>query len=88
LFITKTQKYILMSRKHKVELIKTPSFEAIDNMADLIYKDLQGAIQLEVIRTNVSKVLLTDGASIFVELYNTAITSKNYVAFTKNLKIY
>lgn len=77
-----------MSRKHKVELIKTPSFEAIDNMADLIHKDLNGKLELDVIRTNVSKVLLTDGASIFVELYNTAISSKNYVAFTKNLKIY
>jgi hypothetical protein len=76
-----------MSRKHKVELIKTPSFEAIDNMADLIHKDLNGKLELEVIRTNVSKVLLNDGASIFVELYNTAISSKNYVAFTKNLKI-
>jgi hypothetical protein len=77
-----------MSRKHKVELIKTPSFEAIDNMADLIHKDLNGKLELDVIRTNVSKVLLTDGASIFVELYNTAISSKNYVAFTKNLKIH
>lgn len=83
----KTQKYIPMSQKHKLELIKTPSFEAIDNMADLIHKDLNGKIELEVIKTNVSKVLLTDGASIFVELYNTAITTKNYVAFTKNLKI-
>jgi hypothetical protein len=76
-----------MSRKHKVELIKTPSFEAIDNMADLIHKDLNGKLELDVIRTNVSKVLLTDGASIFVELYNTAIATKNYVAFTKNLKL-
>jgi hypothetical protein len=77
-----------MSRKHKVELIKTPSFEAIDNMADLIHKDLNGKLELEVIRTNVSKVLLNDGASVFVSLYNFAISSKNYVAFTKNLKIY
>jgi hypothetical protein len=76
-----------MSRKHKVELIKTPSFEAIDNMADLIHKDLNGKCELELIKTNVSKVLLNDGASIFVELYNTAIASKNYVAFTKNLKL-
>lgn len=83
----KTQNFIAMSRNHKVELIKTPSFEAIDNMADLIHKDLNSKIELDVIRTNVSKVLLTDGASIFVELYNTAIATKNYVAFTRNLKI-
>jgi hypothetical protein len=76
-----------MSRKHKVELIKTPSFEAIDNMSDLIHKDLNGKLELEVIRTNVSKVLLTDGASVFVELYNTSLTSKNYNAFTENLKL-
>lgn len=76
-----------MSRKHKVELIKTPSFEAIDNMADLIHKDLNGKLELEVIRTNVSKVLLTLGANNFVALYNFAITSKNYTAFTKNLKL-
>ena len=76
-----------MSRKHKVELIKTPSFEAIDNMADLIHKDIKGKCELDVIRTNVSKVLLNQGANNFVALYNFAITSKVYTAFTKNLKL-
>jgi len=76
-----------MSRKIKLELIKTPSFEAIDNMADLIHKDLNGKIELEVIKTNVSKVLLNQGANNFVSLYNFAITSKVYTAFTENLKL-
>jgi hypothetical protein len=76
-----------MSRNHKVELIKTPSFEAIDNMADLIYKDISGKCELDVIRTNVSKVLLNQGANNFVALYNFAITSKVYTAFTENLKL-
>jgi len=76
-----------MSRKIKLKLIKTPSFEAIDNMADLIHKDLNGKIELEVIKTNVSKVLLNQGANNFVALYNFAITSKVYTAFTENLKL-
>lgn len=70
-----------------IELIKTPSFQAIDNISDLIYKDLQGACELEKIRTSVSKILLTQGANIFVALYNFAIASKNYSAFTQNLKL-
>lgn len=76
-----------MSRKHKVELIKTPSFVAIDNISDLIYKDLQGACELEKIRTSVSKILLTQGANNFVALYNFAVASKNYTAFIQNLKL-
>ena len=70
-----------------IELIKTPSFQAMDNISDLIYKDLQGACELEKIRTSVSKILLTQGANIFVALYNFAIASKNYSAFTQNLKL-
>jgi hypothetical protein len=71
--------------KNKLELIKTPSFDAIDNISDLIYKDLNGKLKLEVIKTNVSKVLLRKGANNFVSLYNFAIASKVYTAFTENL---
>ena len=76
-----------IKNKSKLELIKTPSFEAMDNISDLIYKDLQGACELEKIRTSVSKILLTQGANNFVALYNFAIASKNYTAFIQNLKI-
>lgn len=69
----------------KTETIKTPSFEAIDNISNLIHKSLKGAVELEAIKNNVSKVLVKQGSSNFVALYNTAIITKNYTAFTENL---
>lgn len=73
--------------KNKLELIKTPSFVAIDNISELIQKDLNGKVELEIIRTNVSNILVKQGSSNFVALYNFAIASKNYTAFIQNLKI-
>lgn len=71
----------------KSKTIKTPSLEAIDNISNLIYNSFQGALELETIKTNVSKVLLKGGSSNFVTLYNIAITDKDYSAFTENLNI-
>ena len=68
-----------------MEKIKTPSFEAIDNISNLIYNALQGCASSESIKNSVSKKLVTDGSKIFVENYNLAIASKNYAYFTKNL---
>jgi hypothetical protein len=69
------------------EIIKTPSFEAIDNISGLIHNSLKGSVELEIIKNNVSKVLLRLGSSNFVALYNMAIASKNYTAFIENLNI-
>lgn len=69
------------------ETIKTPSFEAIDNISNLIYNSFQGALELELIKTKVSTILLTQGSTNFVSLYNFAIASKDYSAFTQNLNI-
>jgi hypothetical protein len=52
----------------KTETIKTPSFEAIDNISNLIHKSLKGAVELEAIKNNVSKVLVKQGSSNFVAL--------------------
>jgi hypothetical protein len=69
------------------EIIKTPSFMAIDNMSSLIYNKFQEAVELEAIKTNVSRLLMNQGSSSFVSLYNKAITTKDYSAFTENLNI-
>ena len=71
----------------KTETIKTHSFDAIDNISNLIHKSLKGEVELEAIKNNVSKVLVKQGSSNFVALYNTAIITKNYTAFTENLNI-
>jgi hypothetical protein len=66
--------------------IKTPSFEAIDNLSNLIFKHLNEKVELQQIKRNVSHILFSEGATNFVLLYNIATASKNYGAFTKNLK--
>ena len=69
-----------------MKTIKIPSFEAIDNMAILIYRSLFEKVELETIKTSVSKTLVKLGSKSFVSNYNDAISSKNYDYFTQNLK--
>jgi hypothetical protein len=69
-----------------MKTIKIPSFEAIDNMAILIYRSLSEKIELEAIKNSVSQALVKLGSKSFVANYNDAIASKNYDYFTQNLK--
>lgn len=64
-----------------MELIKTPSFEAIDNMAELIFNQLKGKTEIDKIKTSVSSKLVKLGSKTFVEEYNKAIKSKDYSKF-------
>ena len=69
-----------------MELIKTPSFEAIDNLTVLIYRDLFGQVELETIKNSVSTTLVKLGSKNFVSNYNDAIRYKKYNYFTQYLK--
>lgn len=69
-----------------MNLIKTPSFEAIDNIAILIFKSLSEKVELEVIKTSVSQILVKAGSKSFVSNYNYSILSKKYDYFTQNIK--
>ena len=69
-----------------MKTIKIPSFEAIDNMAILIYKSLCEKVELQTIKTSVSNTLVKLGSKSFVLNYNEAIASKKYDYFTQNLK--
>lgn len=64
-----------------MELIKTPSFVAIDNMAELIFNQLKGKTEIDKIKTSVSSKLVKLGSKTFVEEYNKAIKSKDYSKF-------
>lgn len=70
-----------------MELIKTPSFVAIDNISELIEKELKGKFEYEKIRTSVAQFLLKKGANNFVKLYNLSITQKTCKEFITNLNL-
>jgi hypothetical protein len=65
-----------------MELIKTPSFNAMDNLLEVLLhnnKDLTS----EQIRKKITTYLLLHGSKKFVELYNDVAKNKNYTkAFT------
>ena len=69
-----------------MKTIKIPSFEAIDNLTVLIYRDLFGQVELETIKNSVSRTLVNLGSKSFVSNYNDAIRSKRYDYFTQYLK--
>lgn len=66
--------------------IKISSFEAIDNMAKLIYDSFKGGSPIKSIKRSVSQTLVKLGSKDFVSNYNEAIVSKNYDYFTQFLK--
>lgn len=65
-----------------MELIKTPSFNAMDNLSDVLVKNSED-LSFEQIRTKIGTYLLLSGSKKFVELYNDVAKNKNYTkAFT------
>ena len=65
-----------------MELIKTPSFNAMENLADVLSQNNKN-FPFEQIYNKLGKYLVSSGSKNFVELYNDVAKNKNYVkAFT------
>jgi hypothetical protein len=65
-----------------MELIKTPSFNAMDNLSDILCKNNKD-LSFEQIHKKLGTYLLLSGSKKFVELYNDVAKNKNYTkAFT------
>lgn len=65
-----------------MEFIKTPSFNAIDDLSDVLAKNNKD-LSFEQIQKKVGTYLLFSGSKKFVELYNDVAKNKNYTkAFT------
>jgi hypothetical protein len=65
-----------------MELIKTPSFNAMENLSDVLSKNNKN-FSFEHIYNKVGKYLIKSGSKKFVELYNDVAKNKNYAqAFT------
>jgi len=65
-----------------MEFIKTPSFNAMDNLSDILAKNTKG-FSSEQINQKLGTYLLLSGSKKFVELYNDVAKNKNYTkAFT------
>jgi hypothetical protein len=65
-----------------MELIKTPSFNAMDNLSEVLSKNNKN-ITVEQLHKKVADYLVKSGSKKFVELYNDVAKNKNYKqAFT------
>jgi len=65
-----------------MEQIKTPSFNAMDNLSDVLAKNNK-SLSFEEIHKKLGTYLLLSGSKKFVELYNDVVKNKNYTkAFT------
>jgi hypothetical protein len=60
-----------------MELIKTPSFNAIDNLSEVLSKNNKN-ITVEQLNKKVADYLVKSGSKKFVELYNDVAKNKNY----------
>ena len=71
-----------MNTLNKMELIKTPSFNAMENLADVLSQNNKN-FPIEQIYNKLGKYLVSSGSKKFVELYNDVAKDKNYKkAFT------
>jgi hypothetical protein len=69
-----------------MKAIKSPSFEAMDNFADVLFQKTQKST-VEQVRTKIAKYLVDAGSKKFVELYNEVATKKDYFKALETLKI-
>lgn len=69
-----------------MEKIKTPSFNAIDNLSDLLQNKVSN-LDYEHIRTIVANYLVKEGSQKFVNLYNEAIMVKDHKDILQKLKL-
>ena len=66
-----------MNTLNKMELIKTPSFNAMENLADVLSQNNKN-FPFEQIYNKLGKYLVSSGSKKFVELYNDVAKNKNY----------
>lgn len=66
--------------------IKTPSFEAMDNFAEVLFQKTQKST-FEQVKTRIANYLVDAGSKNFVELYNEVATNKDYFKALEILKI-
>jgi hypothetical protein len=65
-----------------MELIKTPSFMAMENLSEMLFPKTKN-ITIEQLHKKVADYLVNSGSKKFVELYNDVAKNKNYTkAFT------
>lgn len=69
-----------------MEKIKTPSFNALDNLADLLHQKVSN-MDYEQVRRKVANYLVDEGSQKFVDLYNEAIVAKDYKEILQKLKL-
>lgn len=60
-----------------MELIKTPSFNAMENLSDILAKNNK-TYSFDHIYQKVGRYVLKSGSKKFVELYNDVAKNKNY----------
>lgn len=60
-----------------MELIKTPSFNAMEKLSDVLAKNNK-TYSFEHIYQKVGRYLVNSGSKKFVELYNDVAKNKNY----------
>lgn len=60
-----------------MELIKTPTFDAIENLSDVLAKNNKN-ISFDNTYKKVGSYLVKAGSKKFVELYNDVAKNKNY----------
>lgn len=69
-----------------MKIIKAPSFEAMDNFAEVLFQKTQKST-FEQVRTKIANYLVDAGSKKFVELYNEVATNKDYFKALETLKI-
>ena len=69
-----------------MEKIKTPSFNALDNLSDLLQKKVSNT-DYEHIRKKVANYLVDEGSQKFVDLYNEAIVAKDHKDILQKLNL-
>lgn len=69
-----------------MKIIKAPSFEAMDNFADVLFQKTQKS-SLEQVNKKIANYLVDAGSKKFVELYNEVATNKDYFKALETLKI-
>lgn len=69
-----------------MELIKTPSFEAMGNFSEVLFQKTNKTT-LEQVHKKVANYLVVAGSKKFVELYNEVATKKDYYKALETLKI-
>jgi hypothetical protein len=69
-----------------METIKTPSFNAMENLSDVLSKNNKN-FSFDQIYNKVGKFLLNSGSKKFVELYNDVAKNKNYAKAITTLNL-